>query len=240
MSNDAKVARRSFKHDPSIRLNAEEFLRSLVGNEVGILLSFDPIARLGRDPEGIHQLRVCARRLRSELKVMAPALKAAPLSSLLDELQWMGRVLGGQRDLDVLFDLLKTVNVDLSPPLEHSVFRNLRQRQATKKRKVEELLASKRYRHLVGTLADAALHPPLRGSGATPAIEFLRPGLERTVTKLFTAVEHFGPEPTNLELHQIRILAKRARYSAEVASMLLGEACEGPRSVARTRAICAR
>lgn len=226
IGNDASVGRKAFEDRPENMASTQEFLRSLLSVEVGSLLQFDPLARQGRDPEGVHQLRVCARRLRSELRVVAPAMKSRPLSRLEDELQWVGRVLGQQRDLDVLLELLRSVNVKLSPSLDAAIFLRLKKRRASISREVVELLDSERYRRLVRTLADAVIRPPLRTDSTGPAVEILLPQLNRTLSKLFQSVDDLGPDPTNKELHRIRIMAKQGRYSAEVAGLILGDAAK--------------
>lgn len=217
------VGANSKEHDRSKSISAHDFLTTLLGLEVGSLLKFDPIARQGRDPEGIHQLRVCARRLRSELKILSPAIKSAPLARLEADLQWVGRVLGQQRDVDVLLDLMETVNDAVTSPLESTVFDRLARRRASNHFRVIDVLESDRYRRLVWALADAVIHPPLRPSARKPAMELLRPQLIATLSDLFTTADGFGDAPADEELHRIRILAKRGRYSAEVAGLLVGE-----------------
>lgn len=66
----------------------------------------EPAALDGRDPEGVHQMRVGLRRLRSALSVFGPLLPA-------DALEWLEReagsalgALGRARDLDVFLDEL--------------------------------------------------------------------------------------------------------------------------------------
>lgn len=54
-----------------------------------------PIAKEGRDPEGVHQVRVAVRRLRVWLRL-------AGLRVLEDDLAWLVRAAGEVRDLEVL------------------------------------------------------------------------------------------------------------------------------------------
>ncbi len=208
--------------DSTEALSGEELLRLLLGTEVGLLLRSDPIARRGRDPEGVHQLRVGARRLRSELKILTRAMKPAPLRFLSRELRWMGGVLGRQRDVDVLGKVLDDVNAQLEAPLPSSVWKRLRSLHAEGNRDVATLLESRRYRVLVGRLSDAVVHPPLRSAAHKPALELVRPELDATLGALLRAADDCGPSPTVTQLHQVRILAKKGRYCAETASPLLG------------------
>ncbi|HYD31349.1 MAG TPA: CYTH and CHAD domain-containing protein [Azospirillaceae bacterium] len=55
----------------------------------------------GRDPEGIHQMRVALRRLRSALSVFADQIPADQLDLLVGEVKWLAGSLGAARDWDV-------------------------------------------------------------------------------------------------------------------------------------------
>ena len=203
-------------------LSAEGLLRLLLGTEVGLLVRSDPVARRGLDPEGVHQLRVGARRLRSELKVLARAIKPAPLRYLLAELRWMGGVLGRQRDVDILSQVLDDINAQLETPLPSSVWDRLASLHKKGNRDVATLLDSPRYRQLVRRLGDTVVYPPIRSVARKPALELLGPELDETLRELFRAGDDCGPSPTIVQLHRVRIFSKKGRYCAETASPLLG------------------
>ena len=84
--------------------------RSTVADLVGASLAaglrrlvlHDPYVRLGEDPDAVHQARVGTRRLRSDLRTLSPLLEEAPVKRWRSELSWLGGLLGGVRDLDVL------------------------------------------------------------------------------------------------------------------------------------------
>lgn len=59
-------------------------------------------ARVGRDIEGVHQMRVALRRMRAALGFLAPWLPPVEARAFDKELKWMARRLGAVRDLDVL------------------------------------------------------------------------------------------------------------------------------------------
>jgi inorganic triphosphatase YgiF len=65
------------------------------------LLAHDPGARLGKEPESLHQMRVATRQLRAVLRAARPLLVPEWADSLRDELRWLGQLLGPARDLDV-------------------------------------------------------------------------------------------------------------------------------------------
>lgn len=56
----------------------------------------------GRDPEGVHDMRVATRRLRACLKVFGPWLDPTDLERLEPAIRTMTRALGTVRELDVL------------------------------------------------------------------------------------------------------------------------------------------
>ncbi len=200
-----------------------QVIRLVLAEEVAGLVRFGPHARLSHDPEAVHQLRVKARRLRSELEIVAPAVKEGPLRRMQKDLRWAGKVLGRERDLDVLFELLSSLNEEPTHALDGSVLAEIDQRRSLEIRHVRAMIGSKRYRAMVRSLSEAVIDPPLRECASEPASEVLHPGLDRTLSSLYRAVDYYGPSPTNLELHEIRILTKRARYCCEVASTYLGE-----------------
>jgi CHAD domain-containing protein len=200
-----------------------EVVRLILGQEVAGLVRYGPRASVGHDPEAVHQLRVKSRRLRSELEIVAPAIKSSALREFRSELRWVGGVLGRQRDLDVLYLLLNSLSDQPSAALDESMLVAIDILRNRESEQVQRMIRSKRYRELVRTLRAAVVKPPLRTVAAQPASLVLRPGLENTLSELFKTADRFGPSPTSLELHHIRILSKRGRYCSEVASTYLGE-----------------
>jgi CHAD domain-containing protein len=213
----------SHRGDENRQMTAEEIVRQLLGNEVGNLLRNDPGARERRDPEGVHQLRVSARRLRTELVVVASVFDQAALRHLLSELRWLGRALGKPRDLDIRITMLDHVQGDMPPWLARTLAQRLELQKADEIVHVQRLLASDRYRHLITTLTDAVVRPPLSGHAQVPAFDMLHTGLGDALATLAAKVEASGPRPAYEQLHEIRILAKKGRYSAAIAATLLGE-----------------
>ncbi len=56
------------------------------------------------DPEGVHQMRVRLRHLRSMLRVYRPLLPVAQYEALVGRLKWLAAALGPARDWDVFGD----------------------------------------------------------------------------------------------------------------------------------------
>src|SRR3954447_25385543 len=86
-----------------------EALLSYLRDRVDDLITQDPLVRVDA-PDAVHQMRVGCRRLRAVLAAFRPVVEAeeAPGANepLRAELQWLGEVLGGARDSEVVRDRL--------------------------------------------------------------------------------------------------------------------------------------
>jgi inorganic triphosphatase YgiF len=71
-------------------------LRQWVGNAA--------VLRAARRPEGLHQMRVALRRLRTALKLFEPVVADDAYPRLLSEMKWLTGELDQSRNIDVLID----------------------------------------------------------------------------------------------------------------------------------------
>ena len=200
-----------------------EVIHLVFAQEVAGLVKYSPRARDGHDPEAVHQLRVKARRLRSELEILTPVIRSKSLKQMSADLKWAGGVLGRERDLDVLHELLSSLSEGPSHVLDGSILDTLDTQRAEESERVQAMINSKRYRKMVDTFSSAVDNPPLRASANNPASEVLHPVFIDTLSSVFGTLDMYGGSPTSLELHEIRKMAKRGRYCAQVASTYLGE-----------------
>ena len=174
-------------------------------------------ARTGRDPEDVHQMRVAVRRLRAILRASRPLFDPRWVDGLRRELKWLGTVLGGVRDLDVLHAYLRS-QLEALPAPERRAGRADRVRARAALRVA---LASPRYARLLARLRAALVHPPTRPSSVP------LPGIAATeFKKLRKAVARLPRPPSAEELHAVRIKVKRARYAAELAQPIIGRRAE--------------
>ncbi|MBO0729380.1 MAG: CYTH and CHAD domain-containing protein [Acidimicrobiaceae bacterium] len=185
------------------------------------LVAHDPGVRLhDEEPEFVHQARVATRRLRSDLRTLGADLDPAWLTATRDELRWMGGLLGDIRDADVLGERFEARRARLSgveqAMLDELLARVTSQRLAAYDR-VDEAMASERYHALLERLAAP---PPFRMT--EPAAAALGPRIRGAWRKLRREVRAAGPQPSDTDLHQIRIRAKQLRYAAEASAPVLG------------------
>ncbi|RRO15565.1 CHAD domain-containing protein [Saccharopolyspora rhizosphaerae] len=199
-----------------VRAALDARLRALLAHEAG--------ARRGDDPEDLHQMRVPVRRMRAMLRSARPFLDREESEPLRAELGWLGRALGPVRDLDVLRERLRSECAGL-PDAERSAAEQLISGLDAEHRKARaEMLAaldSERYRKLLERLAWATRELPGVDSDVD-AEPLLRGLVRRQIAKLRRAVERLPAEPTDDELHSLRIDGKKVRYTAELAEPLLG------------------
>ncbi len=181
------------------------------------LLSFDPHARLG-EPEGVHQLRVSARRLRSVLRTFAPILRAEKTEPVIEDLRWLGQVLGDVRDLDVLDARLRS-EADLEQAAR--LLQALAARREVAAGVLTTALSSPRYVAFIDRVMHLIADDQLTIESPGACQEVLPWLVEQRWKKLRQAGRELEPESAEADFHRVRILAKRARYSAETVAVFL-------------------
>ncbi len=181
-------------------------------------------AVLGIDPEGVHQMRVGVRRLRSALATFASVLPPAQTAALRDELRWLAAELGGARDLDVFDEQLLApllARGDGPPGLErlHEETRSLR---ADRQRAVRAAVDSSRYTRLVLLLGRWLARSQWREQALTesaarlflPAEEYASQALAKHYRKAGRLARGIRRAPA-AQRHELRIRLKKLRYTAE-------------------------
>lgn len=187
-------------------------LRERIDEQVRELRAHKKVALADTDPEGVHQLRVAVRRLRAVL---------GREHELQPELRWFFARLGPLRDSDVLLARLRGDTAGFSSA-EMTAFERLlggllAERAVARKRAVKAL-RGKRYGRLLKALGATA------ESAAGPARADPATTVERPHDRLRAAVADLGEEPTDDELHNLRIRGKKLRYAAEITAPAGGKA----------------
>ena len=174
-------------------------------------------ARLGNDPEGIHQLRVGLRRLRALATAYRDTLAAEPHEYLSRELRWLQQELNPARDWDVFIAVTLLPIAERAPAVRAG------------------LDAADELRGLAQTRARATLDSPRYTALLLRCYSWLATGewaspeatiLDRPVGDFASAILHrrhrrlrkFGGKRANMseaELHRLRLMAKKQRYVGE-------------------------
>lgn len=200
-----------------------EHVRAGLDGRLRSLIAHDPGTRLGTDPEELHQMRVSVRRMRAMLRAARSFLDESWSEPLRAELGWLGRALGPVRDLDVLLDRLRQESADLPAGERAAAARLISGLEAEHGTARVELLAaldSDRYLDLLRALA-AAIRSSPEESEADSSRE-LRQLVLGEFRKLRKAVARLPESPADHDLHALRILGKRVRYTAELAQPVFG------------------
>jgi CHAD domain-containing protein len=197
-------------------------VQAAIARGVQRIFTNDPGSRLG-EVEPVHQMRVGARRLRSDLRTFAPLLDETWAERLRDELNWLGSALGQARDLDVMQELLRAHAKGLEPEIE-PLFGYLDEQQLVGRAALLKALRSERYVELLDALVEAARSPVLTPAAWTAAGEALPSLAGRTWSRLASAGRELDQADPDDRFHEVRIRAKRARYAAEAVAPALGEA----------------
>jgi CHAD domain-containing protein len=148
-----------------------------LGTHAAALKALDPAVR--RDaPDSVHQMRVAARRLRSTLRAYRTIVSSPATQHMRDELKWLGRVLGGARDNEVLGDYLRARLAGLPPelvlgPAQARVSAHFAPREASARNAVVDAVNSARYFTMLAELDRLLASPPLAARGGQPPV---RPG----------------------------------------------------------------
>src|SRR6478736_2611405 len=152
------------------------------------------------EPEGVHDLRVAMRRIRSALASFHALVDPAVTEPLRDELRWAAGRLGEARDAEVVQDLVDTLLDDIGPAgltgLDEAVT-GLRARlhlDATAATEViDETLGSSRYAAAIALLDSVVTHPPFTDDAERGAKKVVRTVLRKAAKRLRYAAEAVAP-----------------------------------------------
>ena len=169
--------------------------------------------------EDVHQARVAVRRLRSHLKTFRAVLDPVWVRHVRNDLKWVGSALGELRDGDVLAAHLEGAPTQLREELgrQHDVAAH----------RVTTVLGSDRYLDLLDRLHAATRIPPFFGSDAVGPDDAGRDVLPGLVGARWRALRRQarkgGADPSDQQLHRIRINARHLRFAAELAEPVVGK-----------------
>jgi triphosphatase len=212
--------------DPTMTVEAA--LQKIGRSCLAHLLENEPAA-LARQPEGVHQMRVALRRLRSALAAFRDVLPIEDRRWISAELKWLLDTLGAARNLDAFA-------TDLLPPAKLKLMHNpgmddlsaaLESSRETAYDRVKEAILSER--HASGMLrlshwfeARAWRKRPgtKAAKGLTAPIGKLAPHvLDRRWRQLRRRSKGFGRQ-TPHKRHKLRIATQKLRYSVELLESL--------------------
>lgn len=206
---------------------AAQLVRWSLRSGLAKLVSADLSVRRKHD-DAVHQLRVACRRMRSDLRTFAALLDDPRAPRLHDELAWLAGSLGEARELEVLIEgVRRTACADPLSPLDGpslaAIRRLLMADEAMALEQARAALETTRYVELLQLLVDVANEPgltPLAGQSCDEVLPDLVGAAWRHLAK---RAKRLHMTDGDEDWHRARILAKRARYAAEIAAVALGK-----------------
>jgi CHAD domain-containing protein len=210
----------------AMRLNPDdpaiEALCAITEETLGHLLANQPAALAG-DPEGVHQVRVAVRRVRSALRLFSPHLEPHAKRLFEDELRHAGRTIGEARDWDVFCDeiLVRVSETAEAGKLAEMMKPPAEARRAAAHQTCVRQLQDPSFRALVLGLAawieEGREDSDLVGDKALKhdIIDIAEKLLDRLDSKATKRGRAVRPGASPAELHPLRKSLKKLRYSVE-------------------------
>jgi len=186
----------------------------------------EPGARLGADPEELHQLRVAVRRIEATLGLFKHQLSPRLLQARHGA-KGVLRTLGTARDFDVQLALLQRYCAEL-PAAERAAAAPLQTRleeeRVRARSKMTRALDTEVTRHWLETISlasadfTAASEPT-----AVPAVQVLPERVRGRFKKLKKQVRKLDARSTMEDYHAVRRRAKQLRYALECGAGMFGK-----------------
>jgi CHAD domain-containing protein len=194
--------------DPQIRR-----LEDQIAKQHSSLLRYDVGARIGSDPESLHQLRVASRRLRAFLAVAHDLVDSEWADEIKEGMRDLGRASNDARDLDVLLSSLRD-EIHRLDVHDRTAGAALVHRLEDERRNLHQALVaaldSGTYQRVLDQLALPVVPGP---TTPAPKLDALA---ARELHRLVVRVRQLGKRPAEEALHTLRIRVKRVRYATEL------------------------
>jgi inorganic triphosphatase YgiF len=215
--------------DPTIAL--DDAFATILRSCFGHLLQSMPAAEDGRDPEGIHQLRVALRRLRSAFDLMGVVGPLNKLGAMRTEAKWLAQNLSAARDWDVFQGTTLPTIASACPSIAgfDALESAAEKRRSAAYQQVRAVLNDRRASSFLivfggwiearGWRSDFA--PEGLGQLAEPATGFARRVLSEQYAKVLKRGRHLKTLDAE-ERHRLRLAAKKLRYVGDFLLPLYG------------------
>ncbi|MGQ0834696.1 MAG: CYTH and CHAD domain-containing protein [Gammaproteobacteria bacterium] len=211
--------------EPTPDMSAAEAARLVVASQLDTFRRLETAVRLGEDAETLHDLRVAARRIAVSLRVFDEHLPALA-GRLRPALRKLLRALGAAREYDVQLAGIDAFAKDLHDarraqlePLRH----RLAQERTRARARMLKTLDAAATRNMLERLAEIASGEAPARRRAQPLATVAPAIARRRYRNLRKAASRVGADPSPERLHEVRVTAKKLRYSIESFAALYGE-----------------
>ena len=210
------------------RMDANTAFKTIVRECITHLQSNQDVVIEESNEEGLHQMRVALRRLRSALTLFKKILGPKSRKSLVTELNWLAKSLGKARNLDVF--ITQTLPSLSGYFGKHqgllTLETNALEAQLEVYNDVREILLSQRYQRMLLTLL-SWVENELWQKGSKDFKNYqLETIAAATLNKFHKRLLNHNGNFTNMrpeKMHAIRIDGKKLRYAAEFFASIYKE-----------------
>lgn len=196
------------------------------------MLTWRDTARTWHDIEGVHQVRVAFRRMRSALTLFRDAIPREATELWNDEMRWIAGELGNARDLDVFISegLAPLVTALPLPGAEQLRILAEDRRAQVYRQRVAPMLDSERFQGFCDAFPmwlddreweQAVLKKKQAKRLHTNIVPYSRSLLDKQERRVLSAGTHVDRNDA-VEMHRLRIECKKLRYAAEFFRPIFG------------------
>lgn len=203
------------------RVDVEDAYAIILRHCLTHLLMNEAVAFEESSSEGLHQMRVALRRMRSAFDAFHDAIDAAAADRMSNEARWLANAIGRARDFDVfLSDILTPVEADNRGDKELLALRAAAEKARTAA--WAGARATVRSSRMTRFVLELALYLDERGWRETridgdaalkaPLVDFASDALDRRLKKVVKLARHIESLDID-ERHDLRKRLKRLRYT---------------------------
>ena len=216
---------------------ADRMVRLVLRAQLRAMCRFRDKALDWKDPEGVHDMRVLSRRLRSVISDLKPYLRKATLPRL--KLRAIANSLGDVRDEDVALMALEELKSKAKGAAAEGI--EMLAEECRKRRKearaalrsgIKKAAVDDFRKEFLAKLRTVAIVFPKKSRGketddAGPSFRNVGVEIIKARLKDFSVASPHLYLPFEIkDLHELRILAKRLRYAIELVAICWGEELE--------------
>ncbi len=196
------------------------------------LLANQEVAMRGRDPEGVHQMRVALRRLRTACTLLHREVGSPTLRTIGDEAKWLAQLLGKPRDWDVfIHETLQRPALAGGALVDFDSLQRAAEPHRTRGyTELQQAVADPRYNRFLLSLSRWIVargwRNELNGQPLAVLVEPAQALAERVLSRLHRKALKRGAHFRRLQpeaRHKLRIALKKLRYAAEFYQTLYAE-----------------
>ncbi|KRR16293.1 hypothetical protein CQ14_33250 [Bradyrhizobium lablabi] len=210
-----------------VSITAEHMVDDVIALLIGTcwhhLLKNHVVAQEGADPEGVHQMRVALRRLRTICALFRRDIPSPAFQAVNEEARWLMQQLGPARDWDVFAETTITRLVAAAPEVDLGGLREAVERQRKSSyAALQAVLAEPRCSRFLLSLGQLVERRGWRneiGNEALAVLSLPMPTLaDKILARLHRKALRRGAHFRKLNVyaqHDLRIDLKKLRYAAE-------------------------